>query len=915
MRERLGIIEDLCAFASALFCDVNVEQVLEGHLYFDSVSCRDAADLLFKRQKRYQSCSKLECENIADSVSRYLCDRDAQRMRTSTHGVLHVFELLSDLVDLLLVQENGEMLCRYEHILYWRELVQSMGEELPVSAMYAIKDMEYGRPSREQFEWDFVLGQNNAPLNRLMQRGISEHHMHLWASVPYFQVSWLNMMNNPAYSPYIRNFDRIDCEDWGLDQDWNQQENPPVRQCGSSLAVMCRQAALIRVYLCARLKKLLLRMDPLGSIFTFPEQEDDLTYILRLLRDPQKLLLEMDHIQAIISSLRNPGGVPCLDYALHLFSSQQFRIREEDQVFSGERWFLYTMLRDIYGTFSTLNQEEQNLFYAYLLLRTQIRAKMVQADDKVGFDHFQVIQNRKGYFLGDRYSTELIMRLAVRNPLKKIPHLSEIEARIVPRDTPEHICKDVSQLESTLFEDSVWDMLEGRGSADPAGIKGRYYYVFHFTKERDTTQISDFGLYSFAYRHFRFRKKLEKKAWAIKLFRENYPKLAGRVLGIDACSQEIGCRPENFAFIFRMLSNHVCEFEEGRLPPLRKTYHVGEDFLDLADGLRAIDEAIRFLNLGCGDRLGHALALSIEPRDWYKKKNQQISLPKQDYLDNVAWLYLAIRRYQLPVMESAVLFLKTQFEYYFRQVYLNCIDAQDVKMFVKSGEQCYREKQFARNYKPHPLSFTIEDYCRAWMLRGDHPELYECGYFCEHELLPDDWAQFKNNSSYPADPSIRYIPECSFLNFCYHYHSEIRKTGAELITIVVGEEYLKAVEAVQKALQFDIANRGISIECNPTSNIKISTFRSYKEHPITRLYNKGLVHSKEELRQCPQISVSINTDDSGVFFTSLESEYAVMARALETLQKNGQPLYYKWEIYDWLDKVRKMGNEQSFQRN
>ena len=364
-----------------------------------------------------------------------------------------------------------------------------------------------------------------------------------------------------------------------------------------------------------------------------------------------------------------------------------------------------------------------------------------------------------------------------------------------------------------------------------------------------------------------------------------------------------------------MLSNHVCEFEEGRLPPLRKTYHVGEDFLDLADGLRAIDEAIRFLNLGCGDRLGHALALSIEPRDWYKKKNQQISLPKQDYLDNVAWLYLAIRRYQLPVMESAVLFLKTQFEYYFRQVYLNCIDAQDVKMFVKSGEQCYREKQFARNYNPHPLSFTIEDYCRAWMLRGDHPELYECGYFCEHELLPDDWAQFKNNSSYPADPSIRYIPECSFLNFCYHYHSEIRKTGAELITIVVGEEYLKAVEAVQKALQFDIANRGISIECNPTSNIKISTFRSYKEHPITRLYNKGLVHSKEELRQCPQISVSINTDDSGVFFTSLESEYAVMARALETLQKNGQPLYYKWEIYDWLDKVRKMGNEQSFQRN
>jgi len=237
------------------------------------------------------------------------------------------------------------------------------------------------------------------------------------------------------------------------------------------------------------------------------------------------------------------------------------------------------------------------------------------------------------------------------------------------------------------------------------------------------------------YRHYRFRRKLEKKAWAIKLFRENYPSLASRVRGIDACSQEIGCRPENFAFIFRALGNHVCESGDGRLPPLRKTYHVGEDFLDLADGLRAIDEAIQFLELGCGDRLGHALALSLEPRNWYEGKNQQISLPKQDYLDNVAWLYHAIRRYQLPGMESVELFLKTKFEYYFRQVFLNCMDAQDTMRFVKSGEQRYKGKQFARNYKSHPLSFTIEDYCRSWMLRGDHPELYESGYFWEQELL------------------------------------------------------------------------------------------------------------------------------------------------------------------------------------
>lgn len=50
------------------------------------------------------------------------------------------------------------------------------------------------------------------------------------------------------------------------------------------------------------------------------------------------------------------------------------------------------------------------------------------------------------------------------------------------------------------------------------------------------------------------------------------------------------------------------------------TYHVGEEWKDVADGLRAIDEAILFLNMGNGDRLGHATVLGIDIEDWYQKK-------------------------------------------------------------------------------------------------------------------------------------------------------------------------------------------------------------------------------------------------------------------------------------------------------
>lgn len=68
---------------------------------------------------------------------------------------------------------------------------------------------------------------------------------------------------------------------------------------------------------------------------------------------------------------------------------------------------------------------------------------------------------------------------------------------------------------------------------------------------------------------------------------------------------------------------------------------------------------------------------------------------------------------------------------------------------------------------------------------------------------------------------------------------------------------------------------------------------------------------------CPQMNVSINADDNGVFSTRLEIEYALLAWAMEgensnSLGKNG----YKREfVYQWLDNIRDMGLRQSFMKN
>lgn len=44
---------------------------------------------------------------------------------------------------------------------------------------------------------------------------------------------------------------------------------------------------------------------------------------------------------------------------------------------------------------------------------------------------------------------------------------------------------------------------------------------------------------------------------------------------------------------------------------LNFTYHIGQDFFDIADGLRAVDELLIFCGVERGNRLGDALSLRI----------------------------------------------------------------------------------------------------------------------------------------------------------------------------------------------------------------------------------------------------------------------------------------------------------------
>lgn len=109
-------------------------------------------------------------------------------------------------------------------------------------------------------------------------------------------------------------------------------------------------------------------------------------------------------------------------------------------------------------------------------------------------------------------------------------------------------------------------------------------------------------------------------------------------------------------------------------------------------------------------------------------------------------------------------------------------------------------------------------------------------------------------------------------------------------------------------------SKGISIECNPSSNKLIGTFDRYERHPIFRFNHIGLPRD-EYPDENAELQVSINTDDQGVFDTSLENEYALLYGCLQMRKdQKGDSVMDLSTIREYLDQVRKWGTTASSPR-
>lgn len=818
-----------------------------------------------------------------------------------------LFELLRHVTyDQEMLEElNREPYCKYDMLLRWRDLSLNLGEDLFTTAYLAHKDT-ITISDRYFFSWQNIIGTNNTRLKEVLSKGIAENHFHLKGSAPFTQISWASLMN--LVKGRHKEFD------------WFEGNNK--LQTSNNYHFGGQEDTLeMMIYKAAYIRTILYEIVYFGESSEIqPEPNNIITRILKA-TSLDEITIELSHIQRRINSLKYRCAkfmdinLEKYDYAIQtncyvdrpgeqiVDDDNFFKQNKCNLIFSGEREFMYRMFKLLYSNDYCKIKNCSGLFYAYILIKARFRAELIQVNDRVGFDNFQKYENRKFTFINGKQPYEkFAYNLAVSTTLKD-QSIQSLEARVSPKLTDSKMKNTIKILDKVILSTrfnrhdflyktaELSELLSSRNDRAEKVNKDRYFYVAHFIKRKDKKyEESESIKSSVECRNYEKRKEIEIQARAIVNLKKSSASEGARILGIDAASSEFGCRPEVFAQAFRYIREFDFHdktdlFRCKKNPRMGLTFHAGEDFVELADGLRSIDEATRFLNLSQGDRIGHALALGTEAKKYYKGKRYNFVLSKQDLLDNIVWILAKMRKYGIIDMK---------------------VKDRLIKQYYKCMNYIYNNNEL-RNV-------SHETYYDAWKLRGDDPYLYFEENMNQNKLN-DFWGFCsKNNSKKKVQDYIRQ-EDGVFIKLyrAYHFDHEVKYRGQEQTQFEVFDEYIEVISKIQKAMQVEIAHRNIGIETNPSSNFLIGTFKRYDEHPILNFNNLGLTYNQEELAANPQLFVSINTDDQGVFSTYLENEYALMALALEKAKdENGKCVYNQAMIYDWLDKVRQMGLEQSF---
>ncbi len=473
----------------------------------------------------------------------------------------------------------------------------------------------------------------------------------------------------------------------------------------------------------------------------------------------------------------------------------------------------------------------ERLFWIYLLIQNQYLTLLVQRDDFFGFDQFQ---NYTMTELREETEKSYLSRFIHAHGAGVYSQVRYLEGRFAPKSDPSKMQKLLFSVlrgyweylsvhmslewvhDQPLTMSQVLDNLE---QVEPDGKCAELALVPHFIKRKSKND----EVYPYAL----LFKDLKNQAAILMDMLKYEPRLKRWIRGVDAAANEMHAPPELFGPLFRVLAKSgIAHF----------TYHVGEDFPHLISGIRSIDDALRFLPLRNGDRLGHCTAIGITPKIWKRSLPLSLSMTKETRLLDLVFIWRELRshpellRYASNAAMDAVRLAHEVFSLE-EEISITTLD----QVFDLRGMLAESEGLLGELDEPlKPKSLWLEEFERA------------------RELVK------KAGMKRPLELYKQWLTS-----------DNVQKQRAEYVDVALEDLPDVAVVSLQQAVMAKMADRNIAIECPPTSNTRVSQYRDISEHHIFR----WMCLPGEAIEGDVPMSICLGSDDPGIFAADLKSEF------------------------------------------
>ena len=411
--------------------------------------------------------------------------------------------------------------------------------------------------------------------------------------------------------------------------------------------------------------------------------------------------------------------------------------------------------------------------------------------------------------------------------------------------------------------------------------------------------------------------------------------------GLDIAGDENLLRNDVFAPVLRWLRRGFLPRPAmaQAAPNFHLSIHVGEDYPHPLSGMRHIDETVRFCEMRTGDRLGHALAIGIEPALWVARHGDMV-LPVDEHLDNLVWIwhYACELSGRLPLANQIIPLLERRIAHFVDFIpWLNPQFEQPLLWPTGQEKSAASPHQSKGKYTIAPNTLH-----QAWLLRKNCHHQYRRNYPIAIDdamlnVAVPDYERLKNSEDAAPTPLLAQAAGQNSAERLYLDREQQRlphqdKLPRVLVRVAKANDWVRREHAVggertflydyetPEELQFMYAlqdylldqydRQGLIIETNPSSNVYIARMENHAEHPIFRWQPpdeatlvSGKIHNQFGLRRGP-IRVLVNTDDPGIMPTTLRTEFALLLEAAIDLGISSTVAQV------WLERLRLFGMDE-----